>query len=347
MRASPRSSTRSTARSTASAAAGSCTWRSSIAPDRIIAIGFATPLPAMSGALPWTGSNTAYSHPRFAPAARPSPPTSPAHRSEMMSPYRFGSSRTSNAEGSRTSRIESWSISISSNHTSGCPSASICPIDRNSPSENRMMFALWPRVTFRRPCARTYSSANRTIRRAPVTEIGLTVNPESSRSSRPESRRSSSRSSSASGVPFSNSIPWYRSSVFSRITTRSTSGWRVGSPASEREGRTAANRSSVCRSSTFTLRNPEPTGVVIGPLIATRESRIRSRTRSGSVVPSRARTSAPASSTTHSIGTPVASRTRRVASETSGPMPSPGMSVTRCATAEPYRASGARGGRAR
>jgi hypothetical protein len=130
-------------------------------------------------------------------------------------------------------------------------------------------------------------------------------------------------------------MPWYRSSVFSRITTRSTSGCRVGSPASERDGRTAANRSSACRSSTFTLRKPDPTGVVIGPLIATRESRIRSRTRSGSVVPSRASASAPASSTTHSIGTPVASSTRRVASETSGPMPSPGMRVTKCATAEP------------
>ena len=99
-----------------------------------------------------------------------------------------------------------------------------------------MMFALWPSVTFRRPCARTYSSANRTIRRAPVTEIGLTVNPESSRSSRPESRRSSSRSSSASGVPFSNSIPWYRSSVFSRITTRFDVGVARGQPRERTRG---------------------------------------------------------------------------------------------------------------
>src|SRR5678815_1012876 len=203
-----------------------------------------------------------------------------------------------------------------------------------------MMFALCPSVTLRRPCAPTNSSANRTIRRAPVTEIGFTVNPESSRSSRPESRRSTSRSSRASGVPFANSMPWYRSSVFSRITTMSTSGYRIGNPASEREGRTAANRSSACRSSTFTLRNPDPTGVVIGPLIATRESRIRSRTRPGRGVPSRSRTSAPASSIAHSMGTPLASSTRRVASETSGPMPSPGIRVTRCATAEPYRAFG-------
>ena len=51
-----------------------------------MAVGFATPLPAMSGALPWTGSNTAYSHPRFAPGASPSPPVSPAQRSLRMSP---------------------------------------------------------------------------------------------------------------------------------------------------------------------------------------------------------------------------------------------------------------------
>ncbi len=64
---------------------------------------------------------------------------------------------------------------MSSNHTSaiGRPD-SIRPTDRNSPSENRMMFALWPSVTLRRPLARANSSANRTIRLAPVTEIGFT-----------------------------------------------------------------------------------------------------------------------------------------------------------------------------
>src|SRR5919108_56512 len=44
-------------------------------------------------------------------------------------------------------------------------------------------------------------------------------------------------------------------------------------------------------------------------------------------------TSAPASWTSHSSPTPVASRTRRVASVSSGPVPSPGISVTSCATA--------------
>src|SRR6478752_6515839 len=42
-------------------------------------------------------------------------------------------------------------------------------------------------------------------------------------------------------------------------------------------------------------------------------------------------TSAPASRTSQSKATPVASRTRRVASVSSGPVPSPGINVTRCA----------------
>src|SRR5438093_237780 len=44
-------------------------------------------------------------------------------------------------------------------------------------------------------------------------------------------------------------------------------------------------------------------------------------------------TASPASTTSHSNPTPVASSTRRVASASSGPMPSPGMSVTRCVIA--------------
>src|SRR5690606_1876472 len=51
--------------------------------------GLATPLPAMSGAEPWTASKIAASVPMLAPGARPRPPTRPAHRSEMMSPNRL------------------------------------------------------------------------------------------------------------------------------------------------------------------------------------------------------------------------------------------------------------------
>ena len=44
-----------------------------------------------------------------------------------------------------------------------------------------MMFALWPSVIDVLPCARANSKAKRTIRRAPVTEMGFTVTPASSR----------------------------------------------------------------------------------------------------------------------------------------------------------------------
>ena len=50
---------------------------------------------------------------------------------------------------------------------------------------------------------------------------------------------------------------------------------------------------------------------------------------SGSGVPASSMTSTPAWRTSHSRATPVASRTRRVASVSSGPVPSPGMRVTR------------------
>ena len=61
--------------------------------------GFARFLPAMSGALPWTASNTAMSLPRLADPTTPRPPTNPAHKSETISPYRFGMTRTSNCRG--------------------------------------------------------------------------------------------------------------------------------------------------------------------------------------------------------------------------------------------------------
>src|SRR3954451_768830 len=91
--------------------------------------------------------------------------------------------------------------------------------------------------------------------------------------------------------------------------------------------------SSSLRSATLTERNPPPTGVVIGPFRATPVSRIASRTSGGSGLPPwRSITSAPASRTSHSSSAPVASRTRRVASVSSGPVPSPGMRTTLCAT---------------
>src|SRR5881409_4058926 len=115
---------------------------------------------------------------------------------------------------------------------------------------------------------------------------------------------------------------------------RSTSSKRVRTPGYVLHGRTCPYMSSSFRSATLTERKPPPTGVVIGPLSATPVSRIASRTSSGSGLPPYLSiTSAPASRTSQSNSTPVASRTRRVASVNSGPVPSPGIRVTRCATA--------------
>src|SRR5437588_8511172 len=87
-------------------------------------------------------------------------------------------------------------------------------------------------------------------------------------------------------------------------------------------------RSSSLRRSTLTERKPEPTGVVVGPLMPTPLRLIESSVRSGNGVPSSAYTSSPAGCSSQSNSTPVASSTRRVASTSSGPVPSPGMIVT-------------------
>src|SRR5689334_18720206 len=116
------------------------------------------------------------------------------------------------------------------------------------------------------------------------------------------------------------------------MITRSTFSNRVRTPGYVLQGRTWAYMSSSLRSATLTERKPPPTGVVIGPFSAVPTSRTASRTSGGSgLPPCLSITSAPASRTSHSNSTPVPSSTRRVASVSSGPVPSPGMSVTRCA----------------
>src|SRR5262245_30758820 len=57
-----------------------------ITPESIIAIGLTLFWPVYFGAEPCVGSKTAACVPKFAPGARPSPPTKPAARSDTMSP---------------------------------------------------------------------------------------------------------------------------------------------------------------------------------------------------------------------------------------------------------------------
>ncbi len=106
-------------------------------------------------------------------------------------------------------------------------------------------------------------------------------------------------SSAVSGLPCSNSMPAYRSSVFSRTITRS-----IGSelkyertPLYCLQGRMQANRPRACRKWTLMLRKPVPTGVVIGAFKAHLVRRTLSITASGSGVPRRSMTSTPASCT--------------------------------------------------
>ena len=69
-----------------------------IAVDATAAPGSARPVPAMSGAEPWTGSKSDGPVPvglRFADAARPTPPATAPARSVMMSPNMLSVTTTS------------------------------------------------------------------------------------------------------------------------------------------------------------------------------------------------------------------------------------------------------------
>ena len=77
-----------------------------------------------------------------------------------------------------------------------------------------------------------------------------------------------------------------------------------------------------------TLRKPVPTGVVSGPLRATRVFRNDSSVASGRISSPASTAERPASRSSHAISAPAASSTRRAESTTSGPIPSPLMSVT-------------------
>ena len=168
-------------------------------------------------------------------------------------------------------------------------------------------------VTFFRFCRRAYEKAKRAIRFDALAVIIL--------------------SDSTTPGTITCSRPEYRSSVFSRTTTKSMSAKRVLIPGRLKTGRRLAYRSSDRRISTLTLGKPLPIGVPIGPLSAIRFRVIESRTRCGSGVPDWSTVVVPASSRSHSIARSVRSSSWATASVTSGPMPSPGIRVMRCVIA--------------
>ncbi len=99
----PLSSAESTAASTCAASSlAPSPSRSSIATERSVAKGFAVPVPAMSGAEPWTGSKTPGPlSPRLADGSMPSDPVSIAAASLRMSPNMFSVTMTSKRLGRR------------------------------------------------------------------------------------------------------------------------------------------------------------------------------------------------------------------------------------------------------
>ena len=122
----PRAPTRRS-RLSAEAASRSPRKSSIIAPARIVAIGLATPRPAMSGAEPWTGSNIEGPVRRgfkFALGASPIPPVTAALRSVRMSPNRFDATITSNWSGRLTRSIHAASTRSDCVATSGYPGQS-------------------------------------------------------------------------------------------------------------------------------------------------------------------------------------------------------------------------------
>src|ERR1035437_7474486 len=104
---------------------------------------------------------------------------------------------------------------------------------------------------------------------------------------------------------------------------------RVFRPGSIRTGRKFTYSPSFLRSATLMLWWPPAMGVAVGPLRPTRVASSEAKTSSGINWPCSASALMPACTRSHSISTPVASIARTVASATSGPMPSPGIKVTR------------------
>jgi len=89
------------------------THLSIIREERRRAVGLARPLPAISGALPWTASKMEASFPMFPDGVRPRPPMRPAERSDRISPYKLGMTMTVSAKG-----VGSVAIYMSANDSS-------------------------------------------------------------------------------------------------------------------------------------------------------------------------------------------------------------------------------------
>src|SRR4051812_15250446 len=195
-----------------------------------VAIGLATPLPAMSNAEPWIGSNidgNLRSGLRLAVGAMPSEPDKAAARSERMSACRLDATTVSIDCGRRTMRVVIASTRMRSVFTSGKSFATRAKISSHSTMPWRWAFDFVTSVRCFLGRLRASSNAKRCTRSTPLlvkVEISIATSLSSPVCTRPPA-------------------PEYSPSVFSRTMTQSislplSSGERM--PGSTRAGRTFA-----------------------------------------------------------------------------------------------------------
>mmetsp|Transcript_25661 Transcript_25661/g.86041 ORF Transcript_25661/g.86041 Transcript_25661/m.86041 type:complete len:206 (-) Transcript_25661:593-1210(-) len=113
--------------------------RSMSAAESTWAMGFATPLPAMSGAEPPEGSYMCTRSPRDAEGMRPSDPGSTEAASERMSPNMFSVTSTSKWDGFLMICMAALSTSMNSMATSGKSLATSCATLRQSLEQSRTL----------------------------------------------------------------------------------------------------------------------------------------------------------------------------------------------------------------